>query len=126
MKQGQILFHRKCYDLANRINRECQTFMVDIRYHEYLHNVYYENGMCFCYNRSERRLPFSDIEKCRYKNRIQVKMIAAKKFTKSERRKINKILKTNVTYVEHMEIKWPGKTYCRSTEIIFNVNPHKM
>lgn len=118
MKKDQD-FKRRCQELVSKINTDCLAFVTDIRYKEYLHNVYYENGICYCDNMSERRLSYSDIEKCRYKNRIQVTLIASAcgGIDEWHKKQINKILKTNAEY---------KKLEYGFTAIIFNVNPHKM
>lgn len=110
---------RKYQNLGRRINCEALVFILNIRYKEFLHNVYYEKYKCYCDNLSEKRIRNSEIEICRYKNRIQVTFVAATRdgLTKSQKKIINKILRTNVQY-KRME------NGC--TEIIFNVNPHKM
>ena len=112
-------FKRKCENLAREINSKCLTFMPKICYREFLHNVYYEKGICHCDNLSERRLSCSDIEICRYKNRVQVTMYIATKhgLMEEDKKAINKILRTNVQY-ENLEMGY--------AKISFNVNPHKM
>ncbi|MBR6504990.1 MAG: hypothetical protein IKT41_04710 [Clostridia bacterium] len=118
MKKEQT-FKQKCRDLACKINCRCQTLVTDIRYKEYLHNVLYDRKVCCCTNPSERRLGCSDIEKCHYKNRVEVIMILATKggITEWHKDEINKILRTNVQY-ENLKYGY--------TAVIFNVNPHKM
>lgn len=118
MKKEQD-FKRKCENLAHQINSKCQTFVPEIRYREFLHNVYYEKGVCYCDNLSERRLESSDIEICRYKNRIKVTMVIGTCvcLTKKQKKAINKILCTNVQYKD-LRIGY--------AELSFNVNPHKM
>lgn len=112
-------FKRKCKDLVRKINSECQTFVPKICYKEFLHNVYYDKKVCYCDNLSERMLKSSEIEICRYKNRIKVIMYLATRYglTDEHKKKINKILRTNVKY-ENLELGY--------AEISFNVNPHKM
>lgn len=118
MKKEQE-FRRKCKNLVREINSRCQTFVPKICYKEFLHNVYYEKGVCYCDNQSERRLECSDIEICRYKNRIQVTMYIATRYglTDAQKRTINRILRTNVQY-ENLEMGY--------AQLSFNVNPHKM
>jgi len=111
-------FRRKCELLARQIAYKADILITKICYREFLHNVYYENGICYCSDSSERRLTHSGIEKCRFKTRVQVTMIAAKKeLTNRQRNLINKILHTNVQY------KKLANGY---TEISFRVSPHNM
>lgn len=119
MKKEQELFQRRCWLLVDRINAKCQTFVSKICYKEFLHNVYYKQGVCYCDNLSERRLDSSEIEICRYKNRIQVTLYIATRsgLTDKQKKEINKILRTNVKYKD-LEMGY--------AEISFNVNPHKM
>jgi len=113
-----VHFMRKCETLARQINRRVMIPIRWIHYEEYLHNVYYEAGVGYCKNQSERRINCSDIEICKYKGRIKVIMLAmARIIPKRERRAINKILRTNVQYKDLKN---------GYTEISFNVNPHKM
>ena len=118
MKREQE-FKRKCEELARQINLQCQTFVTKICYKEFLHNVYYEKKVCYCDNLSERRLECSDIEICRYKNRVNVTIVVGTydRLTRRQKKAINKILCTNVQYKE-LKVGY--------AEISFNVNPHKM
>lgn len=123
MKKEQE-FKFRCERLAREITRKTDIIFVNIRYKEFLHNVYYEKGVCYCDNPSEVRMNCSEFEIARYKNRIQVTLVGigvgAQSFTPTRRNSINRILKTNAKFTKDSE------TQTHQIVITFNVNPHKM
>jgi len=114
-------FKRECEELAMFIGFTANVPILNIHYKEYLNNVCYNHGRCYCTDFSERRFYTSEIEKMRYKNRIQVIMIAGDELTKQQKQVIQKVLRTNVKFRKTDYLL--NKDY---TEIVFNVNPHKM